>query len=93
MIPTGDSTCFLCSYCDRYFFADLFTAEAKLDRLIAAMKIAQEKGIALGYALNVVCGRYSLREAKKRSRLKDREKEGKTVDIFVIGKRMPGGYR
>ena len=93
MISSNDKPCYLCSYCDDYFFGDLTSAEAKLDRLIEAMKIAQEKYIDLGFALNVARGRYSLREAKRRHNLKHRELSGKSVDIFAVGKRMPGGYR
>lgn len=92
-IATQDNPCFLCSSCDNYFFDDLLSLEAKLERLISGMKMAQEKQIGLGFALNVVKGRYSLRQAQKRHALKQREKEGKSVDIFTVGKRMPGGYK
>lgn len=92
-IKTQDKPCFLCFYCDNYFFDDLLSPEAKLERLISGMKISQENRIELGFALNVARGRYSLREAKKRHALKHRENSGKSVDIFVVGRRLPGGYR
>lgn len=92
MLVTGDRELFLCSSCDvDYFYA--LSPDDKVDRLIQAMKMAQEKNISLGYALNVLNGRYSLQEARRRQRLKDRERSGKSVDIFVVGRRMPGGYR
>ena len=92
-LTTAGKGCYLCSYCDSYFFDDLFSVEAKLDRLVDGMRLAQEKRIDIGFALNVLKGRYSLSEAKKRHALKHRELTGKSVDIFTVGKRMPGGYR
>jgi hypothetical protein len=46
----------------------------------------------LPYALNVVVGRYSIKEAKRRYKIKKREKVGKSVDVFDLEKILPGGF-
>lgn len=56
------------------------------------MLFAQKNDISIGLALNVKNGKYNLAEAKRRQYLKNREKNGKSVDIYTVGIRMPGGF-
>lgn len=89
MILSGGSTCFLCRYCDSQYFEDLASEDAKLDRLIYALKISQEKHLKIHYALNVARGVYGLREAKKHQNKKSM-KTGRAADIFFARRRRPG---
>ena len=82
----------LCKNCDSNFFYGLSPDEKK-DRLEYAINISNENKINYGLALNVAMGKYILAEALKRQKLKNRERSGKSVDIFDVGRRRPGGYK
>lgn len=81
----------LCSQCDDNFFRGQ-SQDEKEYRLGKAIQIARDNGINWGLALNVAIGKYTLQEAKRRQYLKDREKAGKSADIWVVARRRPGGY-
>jgi hypothetical protein len=55
-------------------------------------EIAEKHGISIESARKVVRGRYSLEFAKKQQRLKKRQGEGKSVDAFTVGRRLPGSF-
>lgn len=92
-ISTGEKTFMLCDKCNEIFFMDLTSSEDKMQRLTDAREICRQESISVGFALNIIKGRYSLQEAKRRYGLKKREESGKSVDFYSVGKRMPGGYR
>ena len=92
MIQAGGSTCFLCQFCDKKYFDDLELADDKLDRLIAALKISQEKSLTMHYALNIARGLYGVREARKKQN-KRTLKRGKAGDIFTARRRRPGCFK
>ena len=81
----------LCSQCDNRFFLNQ-SQDEKEYRLGKAIHIARDNGINWGLALNVTIGKYTLQEAKRRQCLKNREKVGKSADIWVVARRRPGGY-
>lgn len=89
----GKEELYLCPDCDERFFSDLYTDEEKIDRLIVGLTISQANNMGIGLALNVARKRYSLEEARRRQWLKDRERSGKSVDVFTVGRRLPGGYK
>ncbi len=60
---------------------------------IEAMTLAQNENLTIGIALNVVRKRYSIHEAKQRMRLKRRVKQGKSVDVYNLGRRLHGSYK
>jgi hypothetical protein len=57
-----------------------------------AREIAEKHNIGIGFARNVVTGRYSLAVAKKQDRLKKLEGDGKSLDAFSVGRRLPGSF-
>ena len=83
---------FVCRDCVQQFFGEFQPDSEKVQTLLDAMLLAQENSLSLGLALNVINARYSLEEAKRRQHLKNRERSGKSVDIYTVGKRMPGGF-
>ena len=90
-IPYDEGTLYICERCDVNFFNDLFDY-AKVERLREALIIAQTEKVSLGLALNVVRGRYDIKEAKRKQKLKERERLGKSVDMFVSMVRRPGSF-
>lgn len=92
-LSRGNEIMMLCKECNKHFFFDLRSNETKKDRLIEAKNLCREEGLTKGFALNVIIGRYTLQEAKRRCRLKERERSGKSVDFYALGWRRPGCYR
>lgn len=90
-ISYDEGTLYLCERCDVNFFNDLFDY-AKIERLREALIIAQTEKVSLGLALNVVRGRYDVKEAKRKQKLKERERLGKSVDMFVSMVRRSGSF-
>ena len=60
--------------------------------LIKALKVSEEEKLYLPYALNALRGRYTLQEARRRTRLREREQLGKTADLYNLGQRVPGSF-
>jgi hypothetical protein len=56
------------------------------------LAIARDHKLFVPHAINVAKGRYSIDEAKRRGRLRRKVQEGKSVDAFSIGKRLPGSF-
>lgn len=83
---------FFCRKCNKFFFKGLYYFE-KGPILIKALKVSSEENIYIPYALNAIRGRYTLKEAKKRTRLREREQQGKSTDLYNLGKRTPGSFR
>lgn len=90
---SGKNTIYLCNDCNIAFFEIEEEISSKYDKILNTMKIAHENKINIGLALNVINQKYDLKEAKKRQYVKNREKEGKTVDIFAMGHRLPGSRK
>ena len=82
---------FVCRECDRFFFKGLYDFE-KGTILIKALKVSEEEKLYLPYALNALRGRYTLQEARRRTRLREREQLGKTADLYNLGQRVPGSF-
>jgi hypothetical protein len=57
-----------------------------------ALIIARVYGLFVPHAINVAKGRYSIPEAKKRGKLRRKVLDGKSVDAFSVGKRVPGSF-
>lgn len=68
-------------------FRDLSPQEKK-----AVEKLMQEENLDYGFAYNVLSNRYSLKVAKEKQRLKNREIQGKSTDAFVLGRRVNGSF-
>ena len=92
ILASENAKVYLCRDCSSHFFPDFLSKNEKFQLLFDAMLLAQKNNISTGLALNVKNGKYSLKEAKRRQYLKNREKAGKSVDIYSIGIRMPGGF-
>ena len=60
--------------------------------LAKALQLAHKDKIHPPYAINAVRGRYTVREAKRRTRLREHETRGQSVDMFDLGHRMPGDF-
>jgi hypothetical protein len=82
---------FVCRECDRFFLKGLYGFEKGLV-LIKALKVSEEEKLYLPYALNAIRNRYTLQEARRRTRLREREQLGKTTDLYNLGQRMPGSF-
>ena len=82
---------FVCRECDRLFLQGLYDFE-KGAVLIKALKVSEEEKLYLPYALNAIRNRYTLQEARRRTRLRKREQRGKTADLYDLGQRMPGSF-
>ena len=54
--------------------------------------LMREYKLDFGFAANVYKKRYSLEEAQRRQRLKNREKAGRSVDAYDCGKRLSGSF-
>jgi hypothetical protein len=82
----------ICHECKDSYFKKLRQSDMIVDEIKAATVIAHNENIPIVYALNVSIGRYSIAEAKRRIKLKQREKRGKSVDLYDLGRRQPGSY-
>lgn len=58
-----------------------------------AFELTIRNKLLIAYAINHVLGRYTLEEAKRRTKLKLIEREGGSTDIFDKGSRIPGSFR
>ena len=79
-----------CKKCHKYFFTDKYIDNYLI--IEKAHKLSSESNISTTYAINVVLNKYTLKEAKRRYRLKMREDMGRSVDIFDIGGRVFGSF-
>ena len=82
---------FVCRECDRFLLKGLYDFE-KGTVLIKALKVSEEEKLYLPYALNAIRGKYTLQEARRRTRLREQEQLGKTADVYNLGRRMPGSF-
>jgi len=57
-----------------------------------AQLIAKVHDISMPYAINAATGVYTLKEAKRRDRLKKRELDGYSSDAYNLGKRSSGSF-
>ena len=87
---TASSTFWVCNQCNIYFLQKKYID--KISTLENAFELSEKENISIPYAINVVLGKYSIREAKRRFKLKKKEKEGKSVDVFDLGKIVPGNF-
>ena len=87
----GGQQYWVCSECDSLLLRGLWR-EDKGVILAKALQLAHEDKIHPPYAINAVRGRYTVREAKRRTRLRERELRGQSVDMFDLGHRMPGDF-
>jgi hypothetical protein len=79
-----------CKQCHKYFLQDKY-----IDTYMAIKKahdLSSEANISTIYAINVVLNKYTLKEAKRKNRLKKMEAEGRSVDMFDIGSRVDGSF-
>jgi hypothetical protein len=75
------------------FFNDLYDNQ-KRDRLDAGKALAQQEGISLGLALlNILAGKYDLKTAQKRQKMKEKERQGQSFDFFTHMIRRPGNFK
>ena len=71
---------------------DLLKKQARLDVEVKAGELAKRHRISIGLARNVVVGRYSLEIAKRKERRRRRQGNGKSSDLFVVGRRLQGSF-
>ena len=57
-----------------------------------AHKLSSEANISTTFAINLILNKHTLKEAKRRYRLKMREEDGRSVDMFDIGSRVSGSF-
>jgi len=88
----GDKEYAICRTCNEYLLNGLYDFE-KERILRSALELSEKDNILIPYAINVVRGKYSCREAKRRTRLKKMENSGKSTDIYSMGRRSPGSFR
>ncbi len=83
----------ICKYCNEMpTFEGLFDFQ-KIDAITAGYDLAKTNRLHMPFALNVALGRYSLAEAQRRTKLREMELSGKSVDAYAIAKRTPGSFR
>lgn len=87
----GQKQYWVCADCDSLLLHGLWHEE-KGAIVAKALQLAHESKIHPPYAINVVRGRYTVREAKRRTRLRERERRGQSVDMYDLGHRMPGDF-
>ena len=80
----------VCSQCYEYFLRDKYID--KYATIEKALKLSSETGISMPYAVNVALNKYTLKEAKRRDKLKKMEKDGRSVDMFDIRRRVSGSF-
>lgn len=54
---------------------------------------AKENKLYLPYAINVSLGRYNLSEAKRKTKLREMELNGRHTDAYGVGKRLSGSFQ
>lgn len=81
----------ICSNCHKYFLRDCL-GEEKANVVCRGLEIAQTYKLHTPFAMNVAIGRYSIEEAKRRTRLLEIERRGGSVDAFAAGRRLPGSF-
>lgn len=84
----------ICPVC----YVTLFKGYSLLDDDICnvickAKELTQSNKILLVYAINHVLGKYTLKEGVRRSKLKLKERDGSSIDIFDMGIRISGNFR
>ena len=82
----------VCSECDQQFLSDLSESD-KCQVIQQAFKLSIEHKLYLPYAINTIYRRYSVKEARHRTLLREREKSGKSVDIYSMAHRVKGNFR
>lgn len=82
----------ICYSCIDFLLKDKYDYEISII-LEKAINILNENDINISYAINSAMGRYTIQEAKRRTKLRRREISGKSNDIFDNGRRLPGNFR
>jgi len=82
----------VCYSCIDFLLKDKYEHEISII-IEKAINISKENDIKMSYAINSAMGRYTIQEAKRRTKLRRREISGKSNDIFDNGRRLPGNFR
>lgn len=82
----------VCYSCIDFLLKDKYDYEISLI-VEKAINIARDNDVKMSYAINSAMGRYTIQEAKRRTKLRRREMSGKSTDIFDNGRRLPGNFR
>lgn len=85
-------TYFICSHCNGNILKGCLDQYDKWRILEKASKLFdEEKYIHRPYIIHAVRGKYTLQDAKEKSRTK--KQQGDKVDIYDVGKRLPGSFQ
>jgi len=83
----------LCKHCSGLpIFNNLFEYQ-KISAVCQGKKLAKSHKLYVPFAINVALGRYSLAEAQRRTKLRNTELDGKSVDAYSVAKRTGGSFR
>lgn len=92
VIVFGSESLRICKACNEQpVLKGLYDYE-KIRSIKEGFKLAKEHRLHLPYAINTVLKRYTLEEAVRKSRLLEKERNGKEGDAFAVGKRLPGSF-
>lgn len=89
----GAPTYSVCSYCNGKVLGRLYVYEKWFVLNQALPLFEKEKNIHRPFLINVVRGKYTLQEARRRTNEKNRKLEGRSQDIFDVGRRVGGSFR
>ncbi|MFO1430208.1 MAG: hypothetical protein U1F76_08720 [Candidatus Competibacteraceae bacterium] len=81
----------VCDRCNKHLLSGLYGFE-KGYVIRQALKLSVDENLYVPFAVNTVHGKYTLQEAKRRTRLRKQERLGKTMDMYVVGHRVSGSF-
>jgi len=83
----------ICENCQNKYTKESFFPKFSREEKEKIYAIMKKEKLDFGFACNVFLGRYSLEIAKQRQRLKERKRNGKSVDIFSVARRRSGSFK
>lgn len=91
-ISSNGLSYFICPVCNYNIFNG-YTEYESATVVVKASELKVKHNLLIAYAINHVLGRYTLEEAIRRTKLKLKEGEGGSTDMFDKGTRIPGNFR